>query len=150
MMRRLFTSLFLLILVAIVATIGHLHLHREAWVAHGEEPLLWDWTNALMEGCIPIAVALYVATAGAFALAWVLWSGEWRLTRNLLIAWGITCLPMGIIATGDVTASSGGPFNFPMAIFAIPFFAFVCLVELGRALLYQAFQRSRCKVNYHR
>lgn len=147
MIRRTFTSLLLLILVAIVATIGLLHLHREAWKAHGESPLLWDWTDALMEGRIPIAAAQYIATAGAFTLTWVLWSSKWRLLRNLLIAWGITWLPVAFVSTGDVRASSDGPFNFPMAMFAILFFGFVCLVELGLALLFHAFQRSRCKAN---
>ena len=147
MIRRTFTSLLLLILVAMVATIGLLHLHHNAWVAQGESPVLWDWTYVLMEGLIPFAVAQYVAAAGAFALAWVLWSSKWRLLRNLLIAWGITWLPVVFVSTGDVRASSDGPFNFPMAMFAIPFFGFVCLVELGLALLFHAFQRSRCKAN---
>jgi hypothetical protein len=100
-----------------------------------------------MEGLIPFAVAQYVAVAGAFALAWVLWSSKWRLVRNILIMWGITWLPVAIISTGDVTASSGGPFNFPMSMFAAPLFAFFCLVELGAALLFRAFRSTRGKVN---
>ena len=90
MLRRIFISILLLILVAIVATIGLLHLHQNAWVEQGESPLLWDWIYVLLEGFIPFAMAQYVAVAGAFALAWVLWSGKWRLFRNILIAWGIT------------------------------------------------------------
>ena len=96
-----------------------------------------------MEGFIPFAMAQYVAVAGAFALAWVLWTGKWRLFRNILIAWGITWLPVVILSTGDVTASSGGPFNFPMSMFAVPFFAFICLVELGLALIFRAIRSSR-------
>ena len=147
MIRKTFISFLLLTLVAIGATMGLMQLHHNAWVAQGESPVLWDWTYVLMEGLIPFAVAQYVAAAGAFALAWVLWSSKWRLVRNLLIAWGITWLPVAIISTGDVTASSGGPFNFPMSMFAAPLFAFFCLVELGAALLFRAFQPSHCKVN---
>lgn len=145
MIRRIFISILLLILVAIAATIGLLHLHHNAWAAQGESPLLWDWMYALQEGLIPFAVAQYVAVAGAFALAWLLGAGKWRLFRNILIAWGFTWLPVALISTGDVTASSGGPFNFPMSMFAIPFFAFICLVELGLALLIRAFRSSRGK-----
>ena len=147
MIRRTFISFLLLIAVTIVATMGLLYLHREAWVTQGESPLLWDWTYVLLEGLIPFAVAQYAAVAGAFALAWVLWSGKWQLFRNILIAWGITWLPVVFVSTGDVCASSDGPFNFPMSMFAAPLFAFFCLVELGLALLFRAFQRSRCKVN---
>ena len=147
MIRKTFISFLLLTLVTIGASVGLLQLHHNAWVAQGESPVLWDWTYVLMEGLIPFAVAQYVAVAGAFALAWVLWSSKWRLLRNLLIAWGITWLPVAIISTGDVTASSGGPFNFPMSMFAAPLFAFFCLVELGAALLFRAFQPSHCKVN---
>ena len=147
MIRKTFISVLLLITVGIMAAIGHLFLHREAWVAHGEDLALWDWTYVLMEGPIPFAVAQYVAVAGAFALAWVLWSSKWRLIRNILIMWGITWLPVAIISTGDVTASSGGPFNFPMSMFAAPLFAFFCLVELGAALRFRAFRSTRGKVN---
>ena len=147
MIRRISLSILLLILVAIVATVELMQLHHNAWVAQGESPVLWDWTYVLMEGLIPFAVAQYVAVAGAFALAWVLWSGKWRLVRNILIVWGITWLPVVVLSTGDVTASSGGPFNFPMSMFAVPFFAFICLVELGGVLLFRAFRSTRGKVN---
>lgn len=147
MIRRISISILLLILVAIVATVGLLHLHHNAWAAQGESPLLWDWMYALLEGLVPFAVAQYVAVAGAFALAWVLWSSKWRLIRNLLIAWGITWLPVVFVSTKDVCASSGGPFNFPMSMFAAPLFAFFCLVELGAALLFRAFRSTRGKVN---
>ena len=147
MIRRILISISLLLLVAIGATMGLMQLHHNAWIAQGESPVLWDWTYVLMEGLIPFAVAQYVAAAGAFALAWVLWSSKWRLLRNTLIMWGITWLPVAIISTGDVTASSGGPFNFPMSMFAAPLFAFFCLVELGAALLFRAFRSTRGKVN---
>lgn len=147
MVRRIFISTLLLILVVIVATIGLLHLHHNAWVEQGESPGLWDWTCALLEGIIPFAVAQYIAVAGAFALAWVLWSSKWRMFRNILIAWGITWLPVVIIATGDVTVSSGGPFNVPGSMFAAPLFAFFCLVELGLVLLFRAFRTPRGKVS---
>ena len=147
MIRKTFISFLLLTLVAIGATMGLLQLHHNAWIAQGESPVPWDWTYVLMEGLIPFAVAQYVAVAGAFALAWVLWSSKWRLVRNILIVWGITWLPVAIISTGDVTASSGGPFNFPMSMFVAPLFAFFCLIELGGALLFRAFQTSHCKVN---
>ena len=150
MIRRIFISILLLILVAIAATIGLLHLHHNAWAAQGESPLLWDWMYALQEGLIPFAVTQYVAVAGAFALAWLLGADKWRLFRNILIAWGFTWLPVALISTGDVTASSGGPFNFPMSMFAIPFFAFICLVELGLALLIRAFRSSRGKTTPRR
>ena len=147
MIRKTFISFLLLTLVAIGASVGLLQLHHNAWIAQGESPVLWDWTYVLMEGLIPFAVAQYVAVAGAFALAWVLWDSKWPMLRNLLIAWGITWLPVAIISTGDVTASSGGPFNFPMSMFAAPLFAFFCLVELGAALLFRAFRSTRGKVN---
>ena len=147
MIRRIFISILVLILVAVVATIGLLQLHHNAWVAQGESPVLWDWTHSLLEGRIPFAVAQYVAVAGAFSLAWVLWSSKWRLFRNLLIAWGITWLPVIVLSTGDVTASSAGPFNFPMSMFAVPFFAIFCMVELGLVLLFRAVQSSRGKAN---
>ena len=101
----------------------------------------------MMDGLIPFAVAQYVAIAGAFSLAWVLRLSEWRLLRRLLVAWGITWLPVAIVSTGDVTASSAGPFNFPMSMFAAPIFAFICLVELGVALLIRAISVHRSKVN---
>ncbi len=147
MIRKTFISFLLLTLVAIGASVGLLQLHHNAWIAQGESPVPWDWTYVLMEGLIPFAVAQYVAVAGAFALAWVLWNSKWPMLRNLLIAWGITWLPVAIISTGDVTASSGGPFNFPMSMFAAPLFAFFCLVELGAALLFRAFRSTRGKVN---
>ncbi len=147
MIRRIVISFLLLTAVAIVATMGLLHLHREAWIEHGEEPLLWDWTYVLQDARIPVAVVQYAAVAGAFTLAWVLWNSRCSMLRNILIAWGITWLPVAIISTGDVTASSDGPFNFPMSMFAAPLFAFFCLAELGLALLFRAFRRSRCKVN---
>ena len=143
MIRRILISILMLILVATVATLGLLHLHYKAWAALGESPILWDWMYVLSEGLVPFAVAQYVAVAGAFAFAWVLWPGECRLLRNILIAWGITWLPVVFLSTGDITASSGGPFNFPMSMFAVPLFAFFCLVELGVALLFRAFCPSR-------
>ena len=147
MIRKTFISFLLLTLVAIGATMGLMQLHHNAWVAQGESPILWDWMYVLMEGLIPFAVAQYVAVAGAFALAWVLWSSKWRLIRNILIVWGITWLPVVFVSTKDVCASSGGPFNFPMSMFAAPLFAFFCLVELGAALLFRAFRSTRGKVN---
>lgn len=147
MIRRIVISILVLILVAVVATIGLLQLHHNAWETQGESPVLWDWTYVLMEGLIPFAVAQYVAVAGAFALAWVLWSSKWRLVRNILIVWGITWLPVVFVSTKDVCASSGGPFNFPMSMFAAPLFAFFCLAELGAALLFRAFCPARGKVN---
>lgn len=143
MIRRSFFSTLLLILVGLAATVLHLELDRESWVAQGESPHLWDWTEALLNSHILLAVAQYVAVAGAFALALVLWHSKWRMLRNLLIAWGITWLPVALISTGDVTASSGGPFNFPMSIFAAPIFALICLVELGIAILIRGFRHSR-------
>lgn len=148
MIRRISCSILLLILVAIVATVGLLILHHDAWVGNGESPALWDWMYALLEGLIPFAVAQYVAVAGAFALAWVLWSSKWRLLRNLLIAWGITWLPVVIISTGDVTASSGGPFNFPTFMFAVPVFGILCLAELGVALLFQWRAAARGRLRF--
>ncbi len=147
MIRRIVISILVLILVAVVATIGLLQLHHNAWVAQGESPVLWDWMHALLDGRVPFAVAQYVAVAGAFALAWVLWSSKWRLFRNILIAWGITWLPVVVLSTGDVTDSSAGPFNFPMSMFAVPFFAFICLVELGLVLLFRAFCATPHKEN---
>ena len=147
MIRRILISISLLLLVAIVATMWLLQLHHHSWVAQGESPVPWDWTYVLMEGLIPFAVAQYVAVAGAFALAWVLWDSKWPMLRNLLIAWGITWLPVAIISAGDVTASSGGPFNFPMSMFAAPLFAFFCLVELGAALFFRVFRSTQGKVN---
>ena len=119
MLRRGLISVLLLITVAIAATVLHLHLHRAAWMEQGESAILWDWVYAMQDGLIPFAVAQYVAVAGSFALAWVLRLNEWRLLRRLLVAWGITWLPVAIVATGDVTASSAGPFNFPMSMFAV-------------------------------
>ena len=145
MTRRSLISILLLILVAISATSLHLILHRNAWVEQGESPLLWDWTHALMEDLIPLAVAQYTAVAGAFVLAWVLWHSKWHMLRRLLIAWGITWLPVALISSGDVTASSGGPFNFPMSMYAAPLFAILCLVELGIAILIRSIQRARCR-----
>lgn len=147
MLRRGLISVLLLVTVAIAATVLHLHLHRAAWMEQGESTILWDWVYAMMDGLIPFAVAQYVAIAGAFALAWVLRLCEWRLLRRLLVAWGITWLPVAIVSTGDVTASSAGPFNFPMSMFAVPIFAFFCLVELGVALLIRAISIHRSKVN---
>ncbi len=147
MKRRIVLSILLLLAVSAVATIVLLHLHREAWAAHGEAPLLWDVAYVLMEGSIPFAVAQYVAVAAAFALAWVLWLSPFRLLRNICIAWGITWLPVAFIATGDVTASSDGPFNFPESMFVAPIFAFFCMAELGFALLFRVFQAPRCKAN---
>ena len=147
MIRKTFISFLLLTLVAIGATVWLMQLHHHAWIAQGESPILWDWTYVLMEGLIPFAVAQYIAVAGAFALAWVLLPGKWRLFRNILIAWGITWLPVVFVSTRDVTASSGGPFNFPMSMFAAPLFAFICLVELGIALLIRAFCSTRGKAN---
>ena len=150
MIRKTFISILLLILVGIGSTMCLMQSHHDAWVAQGESPGLWDWSYVLMEGLIPFAVAQYVAVAGAFALAWLLGAGKWRLFRNILIAWGFTWLPVALISTGDMTASSGGPFNFPMSMFAIPFFAFICLVELGLALLIRAFRSSRGKTTPRR
>ena len=67
------------------------------------------------------------------------------MLRKLLIAWGITWLPVALISSGDVTASSGGPFNFPMSMYAAPLFAILCLVELGIAILIRSIQRARCR-----
>ena len=147
MIRRGLISVLLLVTVAIVATVLLLHLHRVSWMEQGESPILWDWVYVLLESPILFAVAQYVAVAGAFALAWVLRLCEWRLLRRLLVAWGITWLPVAIVATGDVTASSSGPFNFPMSMFAVPIFAFFCLVELGVALLIRAISIHRSRVN---
>ena len=144
--RRIILSLLLLILVAVVATVGLLHLHHHAWVEQGEVPGLWDCMYALLEGLIPFSVAQYVAAAGAFALAWVLWLTKWRRFCYLLIAWGITWLPVAVISTGDITASSGGPFNFPMSMFATPFFGVLCLFELGLALLFW-WRTARSKID---
>ena len=147
MLRRGLISVLLIVTVAIATTVLHLHLHRAAWMEQGESPVLWDWVYAMRAGLIPFAVAQYVAIAGAFALAWVLRLSEWRLLRRLLVAWGITWLPVAIVSTGDVTASSAGPFNFPMSMFAVPIFAFFCLGELGVALLIRAISIHRSKVN---
>lgn len=144
--RRGSISALLLALVAIVATAAHLYLHREAWIAQGESATLWDWTDAMWHLRVPFAAAQYVAVVTAFALAWMIWNTQWRLFRNILIAWGITWLPMAITATDDVTASFGGPFNFPLCMFAAPIFAFFCVVELVIALIiYAAIIAHRCE-----
>lgn len=143
--RRCCISALLLILVAVAATVMHLILHHNAWVEHGESPLLWDWAYILLNSPILFAVAQYAAVTCVFTLAWVLWHSKWRVLRNLLIAWGITWLPVAITSTGDVTVSTAGPFNFPMAMFAAPLFAFFCLQELCIAILIQTTQRSHCR-----
>jgi len=65
-----------------------------------------------------------------------------RPLRYILLAWGITWLPVALIATGDVMASSDGPFNFPMSMFAVPLFAFFCLVEAGIIILLHRYSMS--------
>lgn len=135
LIRRFLLSLPLLAIVAMGSTALLLYLHREAWIAHGESAILWDWQYIILDGMLPFAVLQYVAAAGALAFAWVSWHCRWRPLRYILLAWGITWLPVVLIATGDVTASSAGPFNFPMSMFAVPLFALFCLVEAGLILL---------------
>lgn len=145
--RRLLISLPLLALVAAAATAAHLYLHRAAWIEHGESPILWVWTDAVADGRILFAAAQYVAVAAAFALSWASQHCKWRPQRYLLMAWGFTWLPVALIASGDVTASDAGPFNFPMSMFAAPIFGLFCLVELGITLLFSALRTPRRKVN---
>ena len=145
--RRFLLSLPLLLVVAVTATTLLLLLHQQAWIAHGESPSLWDWKYALLDVNRLFAVAQYIAAAGALTLAWVAWDCRWRPLRYILLSWGITWLPVVAVATGDVTASTSGPFNFPMAMFAAPIFAFFCLVELGIILLLSAMHTRRSKVN---
>ncbi len=141
-LRRFLFSLPLLAVVALSATALLLVLHRQAWLAHGESPLLWDWKEAVFDGSIPWAVVQYVAAAGALALARILWSFQWRPLRYILLAWGITWLPVALIATGDVMASSDGPFNFPMSMFAVPLFELFCLAEAGIIILLHRYSMS--------
>lgn len=145
--RRFLLSLPLLLVVTVSATALLLHLHQQAWIAQGESPTLWDWKYALLDVNLLCAVAQYLAAAGALTLAWVAWDCRWRPLRYILLSWGITWLPVVAVATGDVTASTSGPFNFPMAMFAAPIFAFFCLVELGVILLLSAMHTRRSKVN---
>ncbi len=145
--RRFLLSLPLLLVVAVAATALLLYLHRESWIAHGELPGLWDWKYTLLDETLLFAVAQYLAVAGALALAWVSWNYRRRPLRYILLSWGITWLPVVAVATGDVTASASGPFNFPMFMFAVPIFAFFCLVELGIILLLSAMHTRRSKVN---
>lgn len=147
MIRRLLISLLLLALVAAAATAIHLQLHRAAWTEQSESPILWDWTAAIAEGRLPFAVAQYMAIAGAFALAWVCRHRQWRMLRGILIAWGITWVPVALISSADVTASSAGPFNFPMSMFAAPIFGLFCIAELGFMLLFRAFRTPSTKTH---
>lgn len=146
-LRRFLLSLPLLAVVALSATVLLLHLHRQAWLDHGEEALLWDWKEAVFNEHIPWAVVQYVAAAGALALARISWSFQWRPLRYILLAWGITWLPVALVATGDVTTSSAGPFNFPMSMFAVPLFGLFCLAEAGIILLIHAIHPSHSKDN---
>ncbi|MBR2126776.1 MAG: hypothetical protein IJ943_08585 [Akkermansia sp.] len=145
--RRFLLSLPLLLVVAVTATTLLLHLHQQAWIAHGESPGLWDWKYALLDVNLLFAVAQYIAAAAALTLAWISWDCRWRPLRYILLSWGITWLPVVAVATGDVTASTSGPFNFPMSMFAAPLFAFFCLAELGVILLFHAMHTRRSKVN---
>lgn len=145
--RRLLISLPLLLVVAVTATTLLLHLHQQAWIAHGESPSLWDWKYAILDVNLLFAVAQYLAAAGALTLAWISWDCRWRPLRYILLSWGITWLPVVAIATGDVTASTSGPFNFPMAMFAAPLFAFFGLAELGIILLFHGIRAPRNKDN---
>ncbi len=147
MKKRLGISFLLLVLVAIIATSVHLYLDRWAWSEHGESPLLWNWQAAVMDGRVPWAVAQYMAMAGAFALAWIGWDCKWRPQRYILITWGITWIPVALISSADVTASSAGPFNFPMSMFAAPLFGFFCLVELVFILFICAYSTHRAKTH---
>ncbi len=141
-LRRFLISLPLLGVVAIASTALLLHLDREAWIASGVSPALWDWKYTMMDGNLLFAVAQYLAAAGALALAWISWNCRWRPQRYILLAWGLTWLPVVLIATGDVMASSAGPFNFPMSMFAAPLFAFFCLVEAGIIILLHRYSMS--------
>ena len=145
-MQRGRISVLLLVLVGIVATGVHLYLYHEAWVEQGESVPLWDWSQAIWNLRVLIAAAQYVAVVTAFALAWMIWNTQWRLFRNILIAWGITWLPMLIIATDDVTSTFSSPFPVPLCMFAGPVFAFFCVVELVIALIiYAAIIAHRCE-----
>lgn len=137
MKQRLAIYVLLLVLVTIIATIVHLYLDRCAWIEHGEEPLLWDWQEAIFNGRIAWAVTQYIAVTNAFALAWLCRNSKSRMTRYLLLAWGTTWLPVALISTADVTASSAGPFNFPMSIYVMPIFALFCIAEAVLLLLFR-------------
>ena len=147
MIRRILISLLLLATVAAAATAIHLHLHRAAWTEQSESPILWDWTAAIFEGQLPFAVAQYTAIAGAFALAWVCRHSQWRVVRRILIAWGITWVPVALISSADVTASSAGPFNFPMSMFAAPIFGLFCIAEAVFILLLNSVRPASSKIS---
>ena len=147
MKKRLGIPFLLLVLVAIIATSVHLYLDRWAWSEHGESPLLWDWQAAVMDGRLPWAVAQYVAIAGAFALAWIGWDCKWRPQRYILLTWGITWIPVALISSADVTASSAGPFNFPMSMFAAPIFGLFCIAEAVFILLLNSVRPASSKIS---
>ena len=128
MRKKLLTVAIVEGLVLACALYGHVVLHYATW-CQWAEPGLWELSHALCDAQVWLAVAQYMAVSTAFLLAWVVWPWPGHKLSYILLAWGITWLPMAIGCTEDCTRLPHGPMNMPLCLFAFPFFALLCVME---------------------
>ena len=141
-MRKLLIAVCLEAVVFALAMWLHVVINYASW-CQWESPALWDCTCALSDASLWIAVAQYMAVSTAFLLAWLVWNWPGHKLSYILLAWGITWLPMAWVATEDCARLPDGPIDLPLYLFASPFFAVFCVAE---ALLIGFFMKSPRKV----
>lgn len=127
-MRKLPVAGIIVLIVLALALWLHMVIDYALWcqISYSE---LWDWREALLNAQLWMAMAQYVAITTAFVLAWLVWHWPGHKLSYILLAWGMTWLPMAFVSTSDCARLPYGSMNMPLSLFAFPFFALFCVLE---------------------
>lgn len=127
-MRKLPVAGIIVLVVLALALWLHMVIDYALW-CQISYPELWDWREALLNAQLWMAMAQYVAITTAFVLAWLVWHWPGHKLSYILLAWGMTWLPMAFVSTSDCARLPYGSMNMPLSLFAFPFFALFCVME---------------------
>lgn len=127
-MRKLLVAVIIEVIVLALALWLHMVIDYAVW-CQMECSALWNWRESILNGQLWMAVAQYVAITTAFLMAWLVWHWPGHKLSYILLAWGMTWLPVAFVCTSDCARMPHGPMNMPLSLFAFPFFALFCVLE---------------------
>lgn len=107
-MRKLPVAGIIELIVLALALWLHMVIDYALW-CQISYPELWDWREALLNAQLWMAVAQYVAITTAFVLAWLVWHWPGHKLSYILLAWGMTWLPMAFVSRQIVRACRMDP-----------------------------------------